>query len=91
MAAMSEEQKTADKVYKAIGHTAFDPKLFAFYLSRCGYLIQFQLWKVVRGLVEYWSADFDNGNDRGSPDYYRLTHNARLLLDEFERQDILQK
>ena len=92
MSARSSEEKTATKFLDAIGRLDFDVEKFAFYITRAGYNYQFVLWRMVRHMIVCWTIDLESGEDKGSPEYLRLTIHARQILDLIEKQEkIVQK
>ena len=88
-ARVSAEERLARKVYDEIGHLAFDEKRFAEYLSRCGYLIQLRLWKVVKSLMEFWVRELDNNTDKikDSDEFLRQTIWAAQILELMQEQE----
>lgn len=89
MSRLSAEQRLADQVYKAIGHLAFDEKDFADYLSRCGYLIQLRLWKVVKYLMHYWVKELESNSQKvkDSDEFLRQTIWAAQVLELMQEQE----
>lgn len=85
MGRMSIEQKLADSMHSTLMRMDFSPEDFALYVHRCGWKMQEVLFNVLVRLVEHWTIDYDNGIDRGSPEYLRMTVFARQLQDVIDK------
>jgi hypothetical protein len=85
---MSREQKLADRLYEVIPHPDFDPERFAFYLTRCGWMIQKVLFAIVKNMILHWTLDYEHGETKGgSDDYLIITMRAKQLQELIDRWD----
>lgn len=89
MSRVSAEERLARKVYDEIGHLGFEEKKFAEFLSRCGYLIQFKLWKVVKHLMEFWVRELEGNSQKvkDSDEFLRQTIWAAQVLELMQEQE----
>lgn len=90
MARRTLETALTDKVVDAVLRMDFDPKRFAYILSACGWKVQLQVFRIVLGLIEHWTIDYEAGETRecDSDDYFRLTLYARMLQDVIDQKGI---
>ena len=85
MAKMSIEQRLADKVFETASRQDFEPEQCAYYITRCGWMVQKMIFRMVKGIILQWSLDFDNGETKGSDEYLILTMHAKNLQETIDR------
>lgn len=86
--AKTNEERAAAKFLDVFNRLDFNPHAFAYYFTRCGYVYQEIMWKVIKHMMECWANDLDMGEDKGSKDYLRQTIFARQVLDLMNNQEM---
>lgn len=87
MAARGLEEKLQEKVLEIAMRRDFDPRLFAWFLSRCGWVLQPILMEVVKGLIKHWSIDYDENHSKDCPDdtYLLVTILAKRMQESIDK------